>query len=154
VLRARGHAGVVLGMFLVLTGCIAPSDPAGVPVGLRVDGGVISMYAPLCPGETVTSANIDLPQGNGKQVWTGEGPLRPDSKVVRFDQSGWKKTTGSFRYTGQDFSINVSGTVQSYGAATGTRKLPSDLPPGVYDSDGQQVTAADLDSQRKCEKSG
>ena len=147
-------AGMLATMCVVLAGCFAPGDPEGVPVGLRVDDGVISMYVPLCPGERVTSGNIDLPQGNGKRVWSGEDPLRPDSKLVRFDQTAWRKTTGSFRYTGQDFGIDVIGTVQSYGAGMGTRKLPGDLPEGFYDSDGKKVTAADLDSKAKCARSG
>lgn len=147
--------GLLAAIGAAVTGCFfAPSDPEGPAIGLRVDDGVLTVYVPLCPGESVKSAEVDLPQGNGKVVMTVKGPTEPESAVVRFDATGWRRVSGSFRYTGQEFGVSVIGTVRYYGAGIFDRKIPGDLPQGTYDSDGRRVTSTDLDSERDCSKPG
>jgi hypothetical protein len=146
--------GLLATVGAVVTGCFAPGDPEGVAIGMRVDDGVLTVYVPLCPGESVKSAEVDLFKGNGKRVLTVEEPIEPESKVVRLDTTAWRRVSGSFRYTGQEFGMNVISTAQTYGAAAVDRKIPTDLPQGTYDSDGKRVTPTDLDSRRDCNKSG
>ncbi|MFF0269476.1 hypothetical protein [Kribbella sp. NPDC004536] len=96
------------------------------------------------------SAEVDLPQGDGKRVLTVDGPTRPTSKVVRLDASQWRHTSGTFEYSGQEFSVDITATAHTYGAAAIGRTLPTDLPPGTFDSDGKRVTPADLDAKASC----
>lgn len=154
VLNRMVTVGLLATVGAVVTGCFAPGDPEGVAIGMRVDDGVLTVYVPLCPGESVTSAEVDLPQGNGKRVLTVEEPIEPESKVVRLDATAWRRVSGSFRYTGQEFGLNAISAAQTYGAAAIDRKIPSDLPQGTYDSDGKRVTPTDLDFRRDCKKSG
>jgi hypothetical protein len=153
LIRSARISALAITSCLVVTGCIAPSDPLGPPVGLRVENGSLVTYLPLCPGERVTSAQIDDPAGNGKMLWRAEQPTRPEDKVVQLGGSGWAKQSGSFVYKGQDFSLNISGTSVTYGSSRDRRRLLEDLPPGFYDFDGKKVTAAELDAQARCGKS-
>ena len=75
VLNRMVTVGLLATVGAVVTGCFAPGDPEGVAIGMRVDDGVLTVYVPLCPGESVTSAEVDLPQGNGKRVLTVEEPI-------------------------------------------------------------------------------
>jgi hypothetical protein len=100
--------GLLATVGAVVTGCFAPGDPEGVAIGMRVDAGVLTVYVPLCPGESVKSAEVDLSKGNGKRVLTVEEPIEPESKVVRLDTTAWRRVSGSFQYTGQEFGMNVS----------------------------------------------
>ncbi|MEU4394579.1 hypothetical protein [Kribbella sp. NPDC023855] len=132
------------------TGCfLAPSDPEGVNIGLRVDDGVVTLYVPLCPGEKVTAAYLDNPLGDGQRLWTGQGPTDPTSKVIRLGDPGWKKQSGSYRYDGTEIAVGVDGPDHSYGAGI-IGKIPTDLPPGVYSVDSKTITGPELDQQPHC----
>jgi hypothetical protein len=139
---------------LVLAGCFVPGDPEGPPVGLRVEQGVLVVYLPLCSGEKVVSGHIDNPNGGGKPFWTGEQPTRPADKIIKLGRVDWGKQSGAFSYDGQEFGLNVVGTVRNYGTSAIDRKLIVDLPDGTYDLDGKRVTAAEIDQKSDCKKSG
>jgi hypothetical protein len=112
------------------SGCfLAPSDPAGPSIGIRVDGGVLSAYVPLCPGEKVLDASVSDPNGDGRELWSAKGPPHPTAKLVRLGGSGWREQTGSYEYEGQEILMDVGGTERSYGAGFLGDPLPTDLPP-------------------------
>lgn len=146
-----GSAAAVIGC-VVVAGCLAPSDPEGPPVGIRVENGVLTVYMPLCPEERLVSAQVDDPHGNGTVLWKGERPAKPDEKIVQLGGSAWGQQSGAFIYNGQDFSLDITGTVRTYGSSRDGRRLIADLPPGSYDLDGKKITAAELDAQSDCKK--
>ena len=139
---------------LVATGCFAPSDPAGPPVGVRIEQGLVVLYLPLCPGEKLVSGQIDEPVGNGRTLWRGEQPAHPEGKVVRLGSPDWGQQTGGFSYHGQTFSFDVEGTARIYGGGADRWRIPVDLPPDTYELDRKKVTAAEIDQKSDCQKSG
>ena len=50
----------VLVVVFSLSGCVfTPSDPKTVPIAVRMDGDVVSVLVPQCPGGSVESAYVD-----------------------------------------------------------------------------------------------
>ncbi|MFI5712269.1 hypothetical protein [Kribbella sp. NPDC051620] len=145
------RSAVAATILCTVSGCFLPAHPEGVSIGLRVDDGVVTLYIPLCAGQKIAWAYLDDPLGDGKQLWRGDGPTDPAAKVVRLGGSGWKSQTGSYRYDGHEIGVGVELADVDFGYGAGvTRKLRSDLPKGTYESNGKQMTPAQLDAQDHC----
>jgi hypothetical protein len=133
------------------TGCfLAPSDPAGPSIGIRVDDGVLTVYVPLCPGEKVLDASVDDPRGDGKQLWSTKAPTHPTAKVVRLGGAGWKEQTGSYQYDNQELTMDIGATKRSYGAGILDEPLLKNLPANTYDLNGKPTTLAEIDARSAC----
>jgi hypothetical protein len=135
----------------VASGCfLAPSDPEGPSIGVRVDDGVLSVYLPLCPGEKVLDGLVGDPRGDGKELWSAKGPTHPTAKLVRLGGTGWKEQSGSYRYDGQDITLDVDATKRSYGAGFIDESAVKDLPAGTYNLNGKRATPADIEAASPC----
>lgn len=146
---AVGSSGLLV---LTLGGC-APSDPEGPPVGFRVDRGELVVYVPMCPGERLIAAQVDLidDQGDAMTVWTGKAPRHPVGKRAAISAAGWGEVTGRFVYTGQPFSVSVEATAGSYGTSVlPSRVLTQPLTADTYDADGDVLTSQQIDQRADC----
>ena len=111
------------------------------------------MYVPLCPGERLVAARVDLinDQGDAITVWTGKAPRHPVGKQATIGAADWGEVTGRFLYTGQPFSVSVEGTAGSYGTSVlPPRVLTQPLTADAYDADGDVLTSRQIDQRADC----
>jgi hypothetical protein len=89
-------------------------------------------------------------RGDGKQLWTANGPTHPTAKVIRLGGSGWKEQTGSYRYENQEITMDIDATHRSYGGGIIDDPLLKDLPADTYDLNGKPATPTEIDAQSDC----
>lgn len=108
-----------------------PSVPA--PLGVRIDGGVLRVIIPDCPGEGFTEASVtpidaelSLPE-----AWTGGGIVVDLDGSVALSPSDWTSVTGS--YDGLEwFDVVFRGPKRSAATVVDDLDEVHGLPEGVY----------------------
>ena len=130
----------------MLSGCFM-SDPVQPPVGVRQEGGVLSIIVPDCPGDAVKSANIvrfsaeSIPDDS----WSATGFTGDRSGGIVLGPQDWSVVHGSYGGL-TSFSIGVKTDRHNYGTVVDT---PADLdklgalPEGSFLVDGNVMTAAE-----------
>ncbi|WP_159806079.1 hypothetical protein [Cellulomonas citrea] len=130
-----------------LSGCVfAPSDPKTVPIAVRMDGDVVSVLVPQCPGGSVESAYVDDlgAEEPGVKLWQASGFVGKSDEPISFSSSSWSSVSGSYENL-ESFGVMVVTEKGEYGGGLDSDYLSQarGLPPGRYVVDGQAVTSAE-----------
>ncbi|WP_213284393.1 hypothetical protein [Cellulomonas hominis] len=132
-----------------ITSCaLVPSDPLLPPVGLRVDGDVITVLIPQCPGQGVVSARVEQLSGEDTwaAVWEASDFTGAVPEGVRLDGEDWAVVDGS--YAGADTLLDVTVDTSDtwFGAGRVDVREIRDLPPGQFDVDHELMGRAEYDA--------
>ncbi|WP_265520348.1 hypothetical protein [Oerskovia flava] len=135
-------APCLAGVAAALLAACLPVLPEQQPVGLRVDGGVISAVIPSCPGDAVLRAvvtpadpNIEL-----QAAWSAEELLTDASGVVVLDRTSWRTVRGD--YSGLAvFGVDVETESTGFGVPVDDPDSLRDLPPDHFWVGGEIMSA-------------
>lgn len=146
-MRGRAAWFATLAIVFSLSGCVfAPSDPKTVPIAVRMDGDVVSVLVPQCPGGSVESAYVDDlgAEEPGVKLWQASGFVGRSDEPISFSSSSWSSVSGSYEnLTG--FGVAVATDAKNYSAGLDSDYLSQarGLPPGKYVMNGQAVTPSE-----------
>lgn len=142
----RSRATVAILLAVGVTGaCVPWSDPAGPPIGMRMDGGVIRVLVPDCARWRPVSAEItpDSASTFPPPVWSASGFLGSTTVPIELGPASWQSTQGS--YSGlSTFSIDIQTQTITLGAGLWSTDEVShlrNLPSGQFWDGSKQVTA-------------
>ena len=122
---------------LLLSSCaLLPSDPVPAPIGLRMDGGVISFILPTCATNLPISVEVaPAPQGTfSPPVWTASGFLGKPRSPISLSSADWSSIRGDYsKLTKFSISVHLDRVDWStiFDRPHGLADLQN-LPPDVY----------------------
>jgi hypothetical protein len=125
------------------TACL-PNDPDLPAVGIRIENGVIELLLPVCPGETIRSAEVT--RASAKDVpspsWVGRLYQRDATQVVRLgNDDGWKDVHGDYSDL-EGFSVDIRTSARETGLGIDARGQIKQTATG-FDVDGVVMTRAE-----------
>lgn len=139
--------GATIGILLV-SGCALPTTPVLPPIGVRDDGGVISVVLPACPDDPVKTANVTVVTTTSvspDSAWSGAGFSGDQSGSVALGSSDWSSTSGDYSHLPW-FLVDVRTENHYYSAelqSPGTLDEAKLLPAGTFLVDGSRMTSGD-----------
>ena len=132
----------------LLSGCVfAPSDPVLPDVGMRLDGGVLTVIVPLCPDDEIVSAAVSArSESVSPPSWTARDFRGEPENGIELSGEDWGEVVGD--YSSLD-ALDI--TIETEQTSFGTVIQPPDtldefrsLPAGAYDVEGEVLTAEEF----------
>ena len=131
----------------MLSGCFI-SDPVQPPVGVRQEGGVLSIIVPNCPDDVVKSASVtemSAAESTHASSWSAAGFTGDRRRGITLGSRDWSTVQGTYQGLTW-FDIELETDRHHYGTvleSPGNLDKLASLPKDAFLVDGNVMTAAE-----------